>query len=290
MTLRSFFYVLIFSLHPMSALSIARSNDNFNAFKEAIILKDVGSVNYLLNSGIVPDDQTIMFAMDNGLPGMVILSLVKKANFKLDRTFSNGMSLKKYSLIESPYNKSLLVYLVQNGISFHHDAESINYFSYDAHSSKKINHTLELVRVFLENGYTSDFILKSSCFLQNLRGLDLGNQVFDLLFQFGLDPNISLKFGHGVSVSLLCFGTYQGIVDGNINLIEKLIAWGASVNQTSFVGDFGPIGLGFSYEDAFAKKITPLVFALLWRKSLAPRSCPAIDKVIEILIKNGAVL
>ncbi len=239
----------------------------------AIILKDIAKINQLLQSGFIPNDKTIAFAMDNGLPGKTIVSLVQKAGRPLNLIFSNGMTLKQYAIEGKQHDIDLLIYLIENNVSFHDCAETI-----DCAATSNWDNSLKLISAFLKKGYGPDFILKHSCFIHNMIGHDKDGRCLSLLLKFGLDPNTILWSGSNQSMPLICFF----MLGNNTTEVRMLIAYGVKINQKISPAQCPT----FSFTDS----ITPLSFALLIRKSNNQYPCPELDNIINLLVKHGAIL
>ncbi len=232
------------------------------AIQKAIILKDIAKINQLLQLGFVPDDNIIVFAMDNKLPGRTILSFVQKAGHSLDYVFSNGLTLK---------------------ISFHDCNDNFSFAN-----TASFDETFKLVYAFLKMGYSPNFVLEHYWF-QNVTNND-NAKLLGLLFQFGLDPNYVLlpcvdvgccPAGLDEGISLFCWF----ITTNQVGAIEKCIACGADVNYKTSAKYLKGQNIVRTIP---TDKVTPLSFALLLRKWPYRQFSPELDKIIEILVKHGA--
>lgn len=257
---------LITKLTNLKSSSLPTKN-NANPWFNAIVLKKIDQINSLVESGFIPDERTILFAMDNNLPTRLIIKLTQKAGYNLSHVFPNGISLAKYAFQRMPTEIDSIIYLIENGGSFSNENMQCGIMTH-APSDEDI---LALLQAFLKNNYSIDFILKTDWFRYFAR-----DEVLDLLFRFGLNPNATIEIGNSSRpTSLLCYFIRQNRVAS----VEKLIAHGADINQMSFDPN--------DYSD---KKITPLRLALNVRKQYGSYNSCENDKIIELLVAHGAVL
>ena len=193
--------------------------------QKAIILKNSIEIKQLLNSGTMPDDTIICFAMDNKLTPDILLALISSSPFNLSHTFSNDLNLLRYSL-KFPFKDyvKVLIYLLDQGVEITLPDDYLRTNgNLGGHAYGEFQ--ISLVQAFLRNGYKPDFILDSGVWNYVCMAW-YSKECWGLLLSSGLNPNKEIEQGP-TSMPLLIWAINKRYVD----LVQLLIDYKALLNQ-----------------------------------------------------------